>query len=138
MTNPWQYRKWTSTADLQARDIPLALAVVFLSMLVVCPSPQAQVTVLHTFTGGADGGRPYAALITVGEYASCPVWTCRHAFNPNGRPTGGRSATDYTRTVRTGSRTKDTDRVAAGRGVVTVDSGSRRARGSPADTDDHS
>jgi uncharacterized repeat protein (TIGR03803 family) len=43
-----------------------AAATVFLSAsLTVCaPAAEAQLTVLHQFTGGADGGTPYARLIS--------------------------------------------------------------------------
>lgn len=42
----------------------MALAVVFLAVLVAVPSAQAQFKTLYTFSGGTDGGRPQSRVIT--------------------------------------------------------------------------
>jgi uncharacterized repeat protein (TIGR03803 family) len=61
MSNPRQ-QSWISAVGLKATLAVLVL-MVFLLALVVCPLSQAQFKVLHTFSGGADGGFPYAGVI---------------------------------------------------------------------------
>jgi uncharacterized repeat protein (TIGR03803 family) len=49
---------------LRALSMALAFTIVLLPALAAAPAGQAQTyKVLHRFTGGADGGRPYAGLI---------------------------------------------------------------------------
>jgi uncharacterized repeat protein (TIGR03803 family) len=60
MTNRMQ----SLVTRLRAVSIALALAMVLVSAVVVTKPAEAQtLTVLYTFTGGADGGEPYANLI---------------------------------------------------------------------------
>jgi len=60
MTHSEQSRKWTASMDLW-----MILAAVAIATLLIVIATEAQTqtfTVLHTFTGGADGGSPYAGL----------------------------------------------------------------------------
>jgi uncharacterized repeat protein (TIGR03803 family) len=45
-------------------------------LLLACPSAQAQFKVLHTFTGKADGGRPFAGVIrdASGNFYGTTLW----------------------------------------------------------------
>jgi len=64
MTNSAQKRGWTSRIWRRAASGAIALAVVFVLGVVATQSAQAQTfTVLYNFTGGTDGGYPYAGLV---------------------------------------------------------------------------
>ena len=62
MTNPGQRRGRISQITLGATRSTLALAVIF-SAAILAPSAQAQFKTHYTFTGGTDGGQPYARVI---------------------------------------------------------------------------
>jgi uncharacterized repeat protein (TIGR03803 family) len=62
MVSSRHHKSWILAAGVQATNIALALAV-FLPALIVCPSAQAQFKLLYTFSGGTDGGRPFAGVI---------------------------------------------------------------------------
>jgi len=64
MTNHKQQRSWISAAALQATNIALA---VFLAVLVVSPSAQAQFKVLYSFKGAPDGDTPVGPLLSYNE-----------------------------------------------------------------------
>ena len=64
MTNPKEHLGSISTVGSQLKNMALALAAVFLPVLVALPSAQAQFKLLYTFSGGADGGIPYGRVIT--------------------------------------------------------------------------
>ena len=50
--------------SLRTVRVVLAFAAVFAAAVLAIPSAPAQTfTVLHSFTGGADGGYPYSGLI---------------------------------------------------------------------------
>jgi hypothetical protein len=64
MTNLSQYRGWILGERLRAASTALALAIVFVLEVVAAQSAQAQTySVLHTFTGGKDGGNSTADLV---------------------------------------------------------------------------
>ena len=64
MTNPLRCSSLIWCIQLLAASATLALAVVLLLVVVASQSAQAQTyEVLHTFTGGADGGSPEARLV---------------------------------------------------------------------------
>ncbi len=61
MTNPAQRSTFILRSSL--RELAIAVALLFAFSVVLMPSAQAQTfTVLHNFTGGADGAYPYAGL----------------------------------------------------------------------------
>jgi uncharacterized repeat protein (TIGR03803 family) len=62
MTKPRQQRSLISAIGLQATNVALVLATLLLS-LVVCPAAQAQLKVLYSFKGGADGNTPVGRLL---------------------------------------------------------------------------
>ena len=63
MTNPRQLRSLTLGLSVGAATGALALAIVFLLTFVATQAAQAQTfNVIHTFTGGQDGGGPHAGL----------------------------------------------------------------------------
>ena len=63
MTNSAQHRNWTLKVGSRPASGALTMAVLFALTLVAIPSAQAQsFTVLHSFTGGADGASPAAGL----------------------------------------------------------------------------
>jgi uncharacterized repeat protein (TIGR03803 family) len=65
MANPRQLRRLTFGLSLGAATA--ALAIAFMLTVVATQSAQAQTfTVLHAFTGGGDGGNPYAGLTVDG------------------------------------------------------------------------
>jgi len=54
----------TQGLDFGARNAAQALRIVLLLVIVATPSARAQTyTLLYSFTGGADGGNPYASLV---------------------------------------------------------------------------
>src|SRR5580693_8556456 len=57
----------TSKLHRRAATTALALAIVLVLVAVVTGSAQAQTFKVHSFTGGADGGDPIAALIMDAE-----------------------------------------------------------------------
>jgi len=60
MTHSEQSRKWTVSMDLWMILAAVAIATL---LIVIATEAQAQtLSVLHTFTGGGDGGTPYAGL----------------------------------------------------------------------------
>jgi uncharacterized repeat protein (TIGR03803 family) len=62
--SPRQHRRWAPFMSWQASPVPLALAVVLGATFFLTPFAQAQTfSVLYSFTGGTDGGNPWAALI---------------------------------------------------------------------------
>ena len=64
MKNKLQDRGWVSRIRHLATSVALALPVVLVPTLFANQSAQAQtLTVLYSFTGGADGANPYAGLI---------------------------------------------------------------------------
>ena len=63
MTHPRQLRSLTLGLSVGAATGALALAILFMLIVVANPTAQAQTfTVLHTFTGGGDGGAPTAGV----------------------------------------------------------------------------
>ncbi len=63
MATPAQHRIWIFSSILPAVKTTLAIAAMFTVTVVVTQSTQAQTfAVLHTFTGGRDGGTPLAGL----------------------------------------------------------------------------
>jgi uncharacterized repeat protein (TIGR03803 family) len=64
MANQEQCGSRISSVRLRAAKILLRLIVALLSGFIASPSAQAQFKTLYTFTGGADGGRPDARVIT--------------------------------------------------------------------------
>ena len=62
MTNSAQHQSWSFNMSPLPATASLAMAIVFV-LTVVAPSAQAQsFTVLHSFTGGADGASPAVGL----------------------------------------------------------------------------
>lgn len=60
MTHSEQSRKWTVSMDLWMILAAVAIATL---LIVIATEAQAQtLSVLHTFTGGGDGGTPFAGL----------------------------------------------------------------------------
>ena len=63
MANSRQFRSLTEGLSVGAATGAVAVAIVFMLTLVTSPAAQAQTfSVIHTFTGGQDGGWPYAGL----------------------------------------------------------------------------
>src|SRR5271157_4784768 len=63
MTGPGQHRSWSFGSRRGAPTAGLVLAIVFVLAAVATQSAQAQTyTVIHNFTGGADGAYPVAGL----------------------------------------------------------------------------
>ena len=63
MQSKAQFCNLISRTIAHAATAALAIATVFALTVVLTPSALAQTyTVLHTFTGGADGAGPYAGL----------------------------------------------------------------------------
>jgi uncharacterized repeat protein (TIGR03803 family) len=63
MADPGQPRRSISAVGLRATNIALTLVVLLLPVLVVSPSAQAQLRVLYSFKGGADGNTPVGRLL---------------------------------------------------------------------------
>ena len=62
MENSAQHRSWTLNLGFRTATAALAIAIVF-ALAALTQSAQAQTfTVLHTFTGGGDGGDPLTGL----------------------------------------------------------------------------
>src|SRR5437016_8521370 len=62
MTNTLQHRQSVPNLCLHLARVTLSTAILLLPTLPVAQTPPAY-RVLHTFTGGADGGQPMAGLI---------------------------------------------------------------------------
>ncbi len=64
MKNSAQHQSWTINVGFGPATAALAIAIVFALTALVTPFAQAQTfTVLHNFTGGADGASPAAGLV---------------------------------------------------------------------------
>jgi uncharacterized repeat protein (TIGR03803 family) len=64
MKNTLQHRNWISRMRLAATSAALALATVLVPLVIATQSAQAHtLTVLYSFTGGADGSSPTQGLI---------------------------------------------------------------------------
>ena len=64
MANSAEYRSWTLNLRFRPAIAAMAVAIAFALIAVVPQAAHTQTfTVLHNFTGGLDGGGPYAGLI---------------------------------------------------------------------------
>ena len=64
MTTALQQRSGISRIRVLATSVAVALQILLVATSVANPLAQAQtLTVLHSFTGGADGASPHAGLI---------------------------------------------------------------------------
>ena len=107
MTNPVPHSTFILRSSL--RGTALALALVCALVIVTTLSAQAQTfTVLHTFTGGQDGGLPMSSLAIDGagnlygaassrghEGGSCPSYGCGTVFKLQNRGAGWVFSTLY-------------------------------------------
>jgi uncharacterized repeat protein (TIGR03803 family) len=63
MKNSAQHRNWTRNLSFRSATAALAMAIAF--VLATQPSQAQTFTVLHAFTGGADGSTPYGVGLTM-------------------------------------------------------------------------
>src|ERR1700682_5400206 len=64
MTSTVQYQAWVSSICLRAVNAALALAVALVLLISASHSAPAQtLTTIYSFSGGTDGGHPYAGLL---------------------------------------------------------------------------
>ncbi len=88
MACPKQNRSWTFGVDLW---VTVAAVVLALLMIVLATQVHAQTfTVLHSFTGGADGGNPAAGLVMERRTKRLQERVEDHAINGCQWPVGGR------------------------------------------------
>jgi uncharacterized repeat protein (TIGR03803 family) len=86
MTTPKLHWGWVARLTLGAANTALVLAVMVAPLIFASRSAQAQLTALYTFTGGTDGGRPEARVIsdTSGNLYGTTLWggnlTCNFGF----------------------------------------------------------
>ena len=84
MANSRQFRSLTEGLSVGAATGAVAVAIVFMLTLVTSPAAQAQTfSVIHTFTGGQDGGWPYAGL-TIDKSGNLYGTTYRFGANDQG------------------------------------------------------